>query len=65
MAGEGNYNIYLFPLSHRLELRAQVAQAFLAKFQLSNEETATLRVARDAPITEVISIICRLLHGIM
>uniref|UniRef100_A0A8C3A647 Conserved oligomeric Golgi complex subunit 6 n=1 Tax=Cyclopterus lumpus TaxID=8103 RepID=A0A8C3A647_CYCLU len=36
----------------KLELRAQVAQAFLAKFQLSNEETATLRGARDAPITE-------------
>ncbi|TNN75132.1 Conserved oligomeric Golgi complex subunit 6 [Liparis tanakae] len=52
MAGEGNDNIYLFPLSHRLELRAQIAQAFLAKFQLSNEETATLRGARDAPITE-------------
>uniref|UniRef100_G3PDU9 Conserved oligomeric Golgi complex subunit 6 n=1 Tax=Gasterosteus aculeatus aculeatus TaxID=481459 RepID=G3PDU9_GASAC len=40
---------------HRLELRAQVAQAFLAKFQLSNEEMATLRGSRDAPITEVIS----------
>uniref|UniRef100_A0AAQ4NWV5 Conserved oligomeric Golgi complex subunit 6 n=1 Tax=Gasterosteus aculeatus aculeatus TaxID=481459 RepID=A0AAQ4NWV5_GASAC len=41
--------------NHRLELRAQVAQAFLAKFQLSNEEMATLRGSRDAPITEVIS----------
>uniref|UniRef100_A0A8C4IID8 Conserved oligomeric Golgi complex subunit 6 n=1 Tax=Dicentrarchus labrax TaxID=13489 RepID=A0A8C4IID8_DICLA len=49
---EGNYDIYLFPLSHRLEVRAQVAQAFLAKFQLSNEEMATLRGARDAAITE-------------
>uniref|UniRef100_A0AAQ4RL75 Conserved oligomeric Golgi complex subunit 6 n=1 Tax=Gasterosteus aculeatus aculeatus TaxID=481459 RepID=A0AAQ4RL75_GASAC len=39
----------------KLELRAQVAQAFLAKFQLSNEEMATLRGSRDAPITEVIS----------
>eukprot|EP00064_Thunnus_orientalis_P000749 superscaffoldBa00000042_g750 len=38
--------------NHRLEVRAQVAQAFLAKFQLSNEEMATLRGARDAPITE-------------
>lgn len=46
-----------FPLSHRLEVRAQVAQAFLAKFQLTNEEMAKLRGARDAPITEVISII--------
>lgn len=43
------------PLSHRLEVRAQVAEAFLAKFQLSNEEMATLRGARDAPITEVIN----------
>lgn len=49
-------NVYFFPLSHRLEVRAQVAQAFLAKFQLSAEETATLRRARDAPITEVNSI---------
>ncbi|MEQ2247188.1 Golgi transport complex subunit 6 [Ilyodon furcidens] len=38
--------------NHRLEVRAQVAQAFLAKFQLSNEEMATLRGARDAPVTE-------------
>uniref|UniRef100_A0A3Q1I6I5 Conserved oligomeric Golgi complex subunit 6 n=1 Tax=Anabas testudineus TaxID=64144 RepID=A0A3Q1I6I5_ANATE len=38
--------------NHRLEVRAQVAQAFLAKFQLSPEEMATLRGPRDAPITE-------------
>lgn len=57
MTSAGNYNIYLFPFSQRLEVRAQVAQAFLAKFQLSNEEMATLRGARDTPITEVISII--------
>uniref|UniRef100_A0A3P9PGX9 Conserved oligomeric Golgi complex subunit 6 n=1 Tax=Poecilia reticulata TaxID=8081 RepID=A0A3P9PGX9_POERE len=36
----------------RLEVRAQVAQAFLSKFQLSNEEMATVRGARDAPVTE-------------
>lgn len=42
------------PLSHRLEVRAQVVQAFLGKFQLASEEMATLRGARDAPITEVI-----------
>lgn len=42
-------------LSHRLEVRAQVVQAFLAKFQLSHEEMTTLRGARDAPITEVIT----------
>ncbi|XP_072316675.1 conserved oligomeric Golgi complex subunit 6 [Eucyclogobius newberryi] len=38
--------------NHRLEVRAQVAQAFLTKFQLTSEETATLREARDTPITE-------------
>ncbi|KAJ8280646.1 hypothetical protein GJAV_G00057290 [Gymnothorax javanicus] len=38
--------------NHRLEVRAQVAEAFLSKFQLSSEEMATLRGARDAPITE-------------
>uniref|UniRef100_A0A669C7P1 Conserved oligomeric Golgi complex subunit 6 n=1 Tax=Oreochromis niloticus TaxID=8128 RepID=A0A669C7P1_ORENI len=46
------YNIYLFSFSQRLEVRAQVAQAFLTKFQLSNEEMATLRGSRDGPITE-------------
>ena len=56
MAKEADYNMRLFSLSHRLEVRAQVAQAFLDKFQLSNEEMATLRGARDAAITEVISI---------
>ncbi|KAM6946221.1 conserved oligomeric Golgi complex subunit 6 [Aplochiton taeniatus] len=38
--------------NHRLEIRAQVAQAFLDKFQLSSEETSALRGSRDAPITE-------------
>ncbi|XP_049582311.1 conserved oligomeric Golgi complex subunit 6 [Syngnathus scovelli] len=38
--------------NRRLEVRAQVAQAFLAKFQLSSEEMSTLRRARDAPVTE-------------
>ncbi|KAM9801704.1 conserved oligomeric Golgi complex subunit 6 [Neosynchiropus ocellatus] len=38
--------------NHRLEVRAQVAQAFLGKFQLSNEEKAALRTARDGPVTE-------------
>uniref|UniRef100_A0AAR2JXZ7 Conserved oligomeric Golgi complex subunit 6 n=1 Tax=Pygocentrus nattereri TaxID=42514 RepID=A0AAR2JXZ7_PYGNA len=38
--------------NHRLEVRAQVAQAFLSKFQLSSEEMAILRGARDGPITE-------------
>ncbi|XP_046892347.1 conserved oligomeric Golgi complex subunit 6 [Hypomesus transpacificus] len=38
--------------NHRLEVRAQVAQAFLSKFQLSAEEMFILRGARDAPVTE-------------
>lgn len=37
-----------------------MAQAFLGKFQLSSEEMATLRGARDAAITEVIACIARL-----
>uniref|UniRef100_A0A672MIF3 Conserved oligomeric Golgi complex subunit 6 n=1 Tax=Sinocyclocheilus grahami TaxID=75366 RepID=A0A672MIF3_SINGR len=37
---------------HQLEVRAQVAQAFLSKFQLSTTEMATLCSARDGPITE-------------
>ncbi len=41
--------------SQRLEVRAQVAQAFLSKFQLSTTEMSTLRSARDGPITEVTS----------
>ncbi|KAK1168128.1 hypothetical protein AOXY_G11001 [Acipenser oxyrinchus oxyrinchus] len=38
--------------NHQLEIRAQVANAFLAKFQLTPEEMNTLRGARDGPITE-------------
>ncbi|XP_060800153.1 conserved oligomeric Golgi complex subunit 6 isoform X2 [Neoarius graeffei] len=38
--------------NHSLEVRAQVAQVFLSKFQLSSEEMAILRYARDGPITE-------------
>uniref|UniRef100_A0AAZ3QEV1 Conserved oligomeric Golgi complex subunit 6 n=1 Tax=Oncorhynchus tshawytscha TaxID=74940 RepID=A0AAZ3QEV1_ONCTS len=38
--------------NHRLEVRSQVAQAFLSKFQLSSEEMDTLRGVRDAPVTE-------------
>ncbi|XP_037534253.1 conserved oligomeric Golgi complex subunit 6 [Nematolebias whitei] len=43
--------------NQRLEVKAQVAQAFLAKFQLTNEEMATLRGTRDVAITEVITLI--------
>nr|AAH51776.1 Zgc:56117 [Danio rerio]AAI64881.1 Zgc:56117 protein [Danio rerio] len=35
--------------NHRLEVRAQVAQAFLSKFQLSAAEMATLRSAPQDP----------------
>ncbi|KAM5311541.1 conserved oligomeric Golgi complex subunit 6 isoform 2-T2 [Glossophaga mutica] len=38
--------------SQRLEIRAQVADAFLAKFQLTPEEMSLLRGVRDGPITE-------------
>ncbi|XP_051535392.1 conserved oligomeric Golgi complex subunit 6-like isoform X2 [Myxocyprinus asiaticus] len=38
--------------NHQLEVRGQVAQAFLSKFQLSAVEMATLRSARDGPVTE-------------
>ncbi|KAL4647730.1 conserved oligomeric Golgi complex subunit 6 [Arapaima gigas] len=38
--------------NHRLEVRAQVAQVFLSKFQLSSEEMIALRAARDTPVTE-------------
>ncbi|XP_051965570.1 conserved oligomeric Golgi complex subunit 6-like [Xyrauchen texanus] len=38
--------------NHQLEVRGQVAQAFLSKFQLSTAEMATLRTARDGPVTE-------------
>ncbi|XP_006628258.1 conserved oligomeric Golgi complex subunit 6 [Lepisosteus oculatus] len=38
--------------NHRLEIRAQVAQAFLAKFQLTAEEMNVLRGSRDTPVTE-------------
>ncbi|TRY59115.1 hypothetical protein DNTS_009558, partial [Danionella cerebrum] len=38
--------------NHRLEVRAQVAQAFLSKFQLSSAEIVALHSARDGPINE-------------
>ncbi|XP_051782301.1 conserved oligomeric Golgi complex subunit 6 isoform X1 [Erpetoichthys calabaricus] len=38
--------------NHQLEIRAQVANAFLAKFQLTSEEMSALHAARDGPITE-------------
>lgn len=38
--------------SQRLEIRAQVADAFLSKFQLTSDEMSLLRGTRDGPITE-------------
>lgn len=44
---------FCYYYSQRLEIRAQVADAFLAKFQLTSEEMSLLRGVRDGPITEV------------
>lgn len=52
-SGVLSHHTLLSPPSHQLETRAQVAQVFLSKFQLSSEEMATLRGARDGPVTEV------------
>ncbi|KAJ7341519.1 hypothetical protein JRQ81_005712 [Phrynocephalus forsythii] len=38
--------------NQRLELKAQIADAFIAQFQLSPEEMNVLRSARDGPVTE-------------
>jgi hypothetical protein len=43
-----------FYCSQRLEIRAQVADAFLSKFQLTSDEMSLLRGTREGPITEVI-----------
>ncbi|XP_004619606.1 conserved oligomeric Golgi complex subunit 6 [Sorex araneus] len=39
-------------LGQKLEIRAQVADAFLSKFQLTSEEMSLLRGTREGPITE-------------
>uniref|UniRef100_I3MXK9 Conserved oligomeric Golgi complex subunit 6 n=1 Tax=Ictidomys tridecemlineatus TaxID=43179 RepID=I3MXK9_ICTTR len=39
-------------LQQRLEIRAQVADAFLSKFQLTSDEMSLLRGPREGPITE-------------
>ncbi|XP_015674182.1 conserved oligomeric Golgi complex subunit 6 [Protobothrops mucrosquamatus] len=39
--------------SQRLELKAHIADAFIAEFQLSPEEMNVLRSTRDRPVTEV------------
>ncbi|EHB15956.1 Conserved oligomeric Golgi complex subunit 6 [Heterocephalus glaber] len=38
--------------SQRLEIRAQVADGFLSKFQLTSDEMSLLRGTREGPITE-------------
>ncbi|XP_016780709.3 conserved oligomeric Golgi complex subunit 6 isoform X3 [Pan troglodytes] len=38
--------------SQKLEIRAQVADAFLSKFQLTSDEMSLLRGTREGPITE-------------
>ncbi|NXF39318.1 COG6 protein, partial [Nyctibius bracteatus] len=42
----------LFYYSQRLEMKAQVADAFIAKFQLTPDEMNLLRGTKDEPITE-------------
>lgn len=44
---------YLLFCSQRLELKAVVADAFIAEFQLTPEEMSILRGTRDEPVTEV------------
>ena len=39
--------------SHKLDMRAQVADAFLAKYQLRPEEARVLRGTRDGQLQEV------------
>ncbi|KAJ7402264.1 component of oligomeric golgi complex 6 [Pitangus sulphuratus] len=43
---------YLFTGHQRLEMKAQVADAFIAKFQLTPDEMNLLRGTKDEPITE-------------
>lgn len=38
--------------NHRLEIRAQVADAFLEKFQLTSDEMSILRGTHEGPLTE-------------
>lgn len=50
------FDFYVFVFcyySQRLEIRAQVADAFLSKFQLTSDEMSVLRGTREGPITEV------------
>jgi len=49
--------LYLVFVSQKLQLRAQVANAFLAKFQLKPEEVQILRGTRDGILHPVCSII--------
>lgn len=44
---------FYYYYSQRLEIRAQVADAFLSKFQLTSDEMSVLRGTREGPITEV------------
>lgn len=48
------FHLYcFFRYSQRLEIRAQVADAFLSKFQLNSDEMSLLRGIREGPVTEV------------
>uniref|UniRef100_A0A8C3U2K1 Conserved oligomeric Golgi complex subunit 6 n=1 Tax=Catharus ustulatus TaxID=91951 RepID=A0A8C3U2K1_CATUS len=49
---QSNILFTLFYYSQRLEMKAQVADAFIAKFQLTPDEMNLLRGTKDEPITE-------------
>lgn len=49
--------------SQRLEIRAQVADAFLSKFQLTSDEMNLLRGTREGPITEVLCFLLKSLKA--
>eukprot|EP00069_Balaena_mysticetus_P001235 bmy_15103T0 len=50
--------------SQTLEIRAQVADAFLSKFQLSSDEMSLLRGTREGPITEVFCFLLKSLKAL-
>ena len=49
--------------SQTLEIRAQVADAFLSKFQLTSDEMSLLRGTREGPITEVFCLLLKSLKA--
>nr|XP_040137844.1 conserved oligomeric Golgi complex subunit 6 [Ictidomys tridecemlineatus] len=52
MTSRLQFLVFFSYYSQRLEIRAQVADAFLSKFQLTSDEMSLLRGPREGPITE-------------